>query len=415
MSSKTRKLLRDILLFITPFIISLIFPSIPAVSKHTTSRVLGVERFYHASGIGYVQALSTGNLKYFIGGYGKNPHWETPLSKIVVGLLYLLLKPFGLSHYPIPTRIHAALFLSLTCLLTYKLAEKIRDSKTGIIAWFLLFPSFFLTPYEIWFDDELLGLMISEPHPHTAFGSCLVDLQSITFLILSIYYLYDFENGRNLIKAGFFFGLANLSKRIAFPILLIFSGIWFIYKKCGPRLFFKNFITYNVIGLSILIIGNPVWWDPTNIPVFLSDPLQTYNMFHSTVLMDIVKGGDILQYRLIRYLTYLQTYPLVLFTEFYLIQLFTIVNVVSLVHPFRLKEEHIVSVAWFFSAYVFIASVEMSTIIGSYLVNYYAIHFFPPLALYCSMVISDNLNYLPQKLTRRVNTGIRSISGDSIY
>ena len=80
-------------------------------------------------------------------------------------------------------------------------------------------------------------------------------------------------------------------------------------------------------------------------------------------------------------------YPIALFIDSPLFTLFPFTVFYATLRRIHLDDAQFLVLLWFSVAYIFISQCAYTIMLGRYLINYYVVVMFPPLALYCSLVL----------------------------
>ena len=339
--------------------------------------------YYTAGGI-YIEGIRRLDFSVFLFN-SEHP----PLSKLFIGLFRLILNPLGLDVYPIPVRLCTSFFLGLTCIGTYELGEKIGDMRVGLTSWFLYIIAIFSTPLELWLGrKEISGIVF-----RWDLGVPLmpIDYPCLFFSLFCVYYAFDYGRKNNIpLKVGLLLGLAALSKFTAIPILSSLIALWMIYKKTDFKAFIRDYSIILGVASIVFYAGNPVIWNPLNVMSVLKQSAGhkqldlRYGVFLSSPkVLSLEPGVGGWAW----FLADLLFYPLALFIDSPLFTLFPLAIIYATLKQIPLNDAQFLVLLWFSIAYITIFQFAWTIVLGSYFVNYYVVAMFPPLALYCSLIL----------------------------
>lgn len=349
------------------------------------------ETLYYNVGKSYLQGV----LRLDFSVFNLNPE-HPPLAKLVIGVLDSMLSYWNLDYFPVAVRLHASLFLSLTCLVIFFLGKKIGGFKVGILSWILLIPQFFLAPYGLWLGKELNNVELGGITP--IFLSAPLDIPCLFFITSSIYFLIDLRENHSIYKAGLCFGLASLTKLIAIPTVPMIILIWLFFQRKKTSEIVQVLIRFVATGLIVFYIGNPAVWNPQYFfsPFAAMAGVENTSTWYEFFILNM-RGEDGLFF-LARFLMTVLMYPIGLFVELYLVMLFIVLLLYLSSRKIQLSDSQTLLLIWFGVMYLFFSLIARTVMIGSYLVNYYAIQYFVPLALFSASIIP----FLHQDLLHRL-------------
>ena len=364
-----------LLMFLIPFVISL---SYGAAYDWPRGRD---ERLYYDVGKSYVQGLR--HLDFTV--FDLNPE-HPPLAKLVIGLLDSGLSYWGLDYFPLAVRLQTSLFLSMTCVMSFIIGKKIGGLRSGLTSWILLTPQFFLAPYGLWLGTELNLIRLGGVTP--IFLCTPLDIPCVFFVALSMYFLLDLQERHSIFKLGLCYGLASLTKLIAVPTVPAIILLWLLLqgKKLGESL--RILVICVAVGLVVFYVGNPAVWNPKDLirPFVVMESVENTSTWYESFILNI-SGEDNLFF-LTRFLMTILMYPTGLFVELYLVKLFTVLLLYMVLRRIPLSDSQLLLLIWFLTHYLFLSLITRTVMIGSYIVNYYAVQYFVPLALFCATVVS---------------------------
>jgi hypothetical protein len=172
------------------------------------------------------------------------------------------------------------------------------------------------------------------------------------------------------------------------PILLILQSL--SRKEKFPDIL-KDLLILMIAGFIVFIIGNPTMWNMGRAAQAVSSirGVQEFQTIISESLLNMITND--FDYYLFRLMTHLVTYPVGLFIEFYLVQLFVIIILGYSLFGKVFRKEQIFTLEWILAIFLTLSMINKSIVIGGWIVNYYAIHLLPPLSLFCSLSFSDEL------------------------
>lgn len=362
------------------------------------------ELWYYEFGRLYVEWLGRGDFS------APPPRAEVsgnpPLSIVLLGLLRFFFGIFGLDSYPFVTRMLTSIAIGFASLGVFGIGTRLKNHFAGLIAWLLFVPSFILVPYEFWISKELNGFKVSLDWSYGF--TRVVDTTCMVFSILSIYYLID--KNRRIILSGIFHGLASITK---YPAIL-FTPIFLILHSLSSRdtliKTLKDFSKLLITGFFIFLIGNPIVWSINRATQHVAS-LQGYSefqtLFSEALWKMITRDFD---YYLFRFLMHLVTYPVGLFIEFYLVQIFVIILLWYIIDGRIFDETQLFTLKWSSAVFLTLLMINKSIVIGGWIINYYAIHLFPALSLFCSFTFAEELEKGIQRLLYQLRTRHKSIA-----
>ena len=296
-------------------------------------------------------------------------------------------------NLPIASRFLSSILFGLTCLLLFMLASKLKDERAGVYASTVWFLSFWLIPYSLWVAPELNGFKIDlQRHEFRLYPNHLL---CIVFSLLSNYYLYDFDKGRNTVKSGIFFGLAALSMFNAYLTLPTLAIIWFTYKGKGLREDAQRILTYGVTGLSVYFIGNPgLWGDNLRhyYQLYCWLVKREYTGFFVTFMLDRLFTEDRV-HALFFFLINSLIHPTALYVEFFLIQLFVFANFYTCIVGLGVDDNQRFTMIWFFSVLVFTSTLLRVTKLSWVLIRY-TLYYLPPLSVWATLSLPKILAHV---------------------
>lgn len=401
---KIAKSVLEFMAFFLPFLLDLYYGIVVYGNRSSTD-----DGLYYSSGLIYVeQGIMKGNLTAFLVQCE-----QPPLAKILMVIPQLILSFFGVPvASEIAPRVFERLFssvcLGLICLATYKIGNRLRDYRSGALAWLLTVAQFFIIPYEVWLRTSIGLAEINGARLVFSAGAgiipyfllCTTELSSIFFICLSVYYLLDPDKKWNLTKAGVCYGFACLTKFSAIPILPAISFFWHLYKTRELRDAALKTSRFILIGLIILFLGNPVFWKIDLFSVFLSrfnlpETRHTSNfpwLILKNLFWDQDEGRRWISYSLLS----IWQYPVSLYIESWLLQSFIFLFLYMSLRRKTLSDAQVMPLIWFSVIYcLFGLDVKLAQ------VEPYADQFFPPLSLFCSIslltLLDENMKLAEQK------------------
>ena len=345
----------------------------------------GDEHWYYDLGLTHIKYISRGEFTFAtIPGYSHDTN--PPLSKIILGLLRVLLGFFGFDSYPLVARVQTSIAIALTGLIVYDLGCRQKSRFSGLLAWLLFTPSFILVPYEYWVSPELNGFRISLDW---SYGFTRIqDTACMMFLSLSVYFLV--RGNRGTILSGISYGLASITKYTALPIIPTLHLLYLLSKRECRSKILQEFTKLLIIGSFVFLLGNPLLWGTDRVAQTISAvrDVQEFKTRLSEALWNMVaKDFD---YYLFRLLIHIIAFPVGLFIEMYLVQLFVVILLWRLFSRGTFEEWNVFNLEWASAVFLTLSMIG-SIAIGTWIISYYAILLLPPLSLFCSLALSDGL------------------------
>jgi len=339
------------------------------------------ERIYYSVGTAYIhEGLIKGRIEIFLANC-----WHPPLSKIITGLLTVVLFPMGLGSYPIPIRIHSSLMLAILAFVTLNLGTKLFGYRSGLIAVVLMLGQFFL--------QRGLTYLSQLTHAHWVLAS--INLTALISMSATIYFLYDFERRKNLWLTGVFYGLSMLSRFNAVPIMGFILLIWILSRSNSGRSAFKSILIAYLVGFAILFLGDPVFWRLDLFSKFLlmSKTDIGWGPEHSIFIwadfMDSLEHAPHLDFVIgeaMRLIVYLLVYPARLFQAMFLVPLFIVLLMIVSLRKKMLPCSYFLILVWLLTTFLFLDVFFKRDI------TYYPIDLIPALSLICAGLIKQVCN-----------------------
>ncbi len=328
-----------------------------------------------------------------------------PLAIILLGFLRVLLSPLGLDSPRTAERIFAAICLGAVSLVSYLVAYRHRGKRAGLLAWLLTGMQLIIVPYEFWVNGllnkaEINGFTLtaslwrSGMAPYCQFATMV--LSTMIFVSLSIHFLIDYEKKGNLTRAGICYGIASLMNSAIPATLITICFLWLTYKLGVRRAIAKTF-RYGIIGISLLILGNPVLWNlkrlQSSIEVFSAGEtahianhpyVLLKNQFWGGRFHDIPGGDEPLT---VAYLVLIGIllYWVKVYLELWLVQLFLILAIYTAIKSRPVKDERVLFLVWFSVMFGFLSMMMKP----SGFVEPHIDYFVPPLGLYCAYTLDE--------------------------
>ena len=343
------------------------------------------EQLYTVMGYEYLNGLRRLDLSPLL----LNP--EHPFfAKFVVGLVGVILTPFGLGNYPVPSRVESSLVASVVCLVVFLLVKYEAGSKYALFSWIVLVLSYILYPIEQFTGFELNGIGFADRYfgiKNLGFLTAPIDNTYIMFSSLSIYLLAQKVERRELLLAGILYGLSSLSKLTGLFTTALFILGWISFKSETTQEWLSRSLLVLGVGWLIFFFVNPSVWmsgDPfINLRYATSyssgQPLWVPLFYH-------IKAGEV-EYGLAQFLASLSFGSGGLWIELPVFQLFVFLILCQFWKGRRFSGLQVLSLLWFASFFFVVAFSSRTVIIGNWLVLYYAVAFLPPLALFCGLTL----------------------------
>jgi 4-amino-4-deoxy-L-arabinose transferase-like glycosyltransferase len=301
---------------------------------------------------------------YFVLGWTLQRTSDSPpLSKLITGIFIHTLSVFGVTK-PIPIRLHCSILLSGTSVICYSIAKKLGDESTGLLAWFLVTIQPILQP-------EGAYLFLSS-----------LDITCIFFLSLSAYYLLQ-DNTKGLVLTGIFFGLATLSKYVAFVILPPFILTWTMLNSRNNSEAIKKTAIATGIGLILHLLFNPMITVPTLRETMINWQIREGNVHFQwsadrILLLQAFMGKSPLDVSLTRFMLKMYSLPIQLIAGYYLMSFTLLTIFYAAYNRITLSREELFPLLWFFFTFLFLELHWKHH-------SYYKLLLFPSLAIFTSL------------------------------
>lgn len=370
------------------------------------------EGLYYKTAGEYLEGVIKGDTSKFL-ALSEHP----PLAILMVGVFRLILTSIGFGNPRIVERVFGAVCLGAVSLVSYKIAERTRGGGAGFLAWILTAAQLIIVPYEFWAKGPLKRAEINSftltaslwkegMAPYFQFAPMV--LSTMIFMSLSVYFLIDHKDNRNLTKAGICYGLASLMNS-AIPLTLLTICFLWLAHRTGLRQAVIKTLRYGVIGWIFSILGNPVFWSIGNFLFFVErftsgEVAHTANhiyvflksQFWGGMFFTDIAGGD--ESLTVGYIVLMRItlYWVTVYIELWLAQLFLILSVFSLAKGKPIMDERIIFLAWLSVMFLFLSVMMKPTGFVEPHLDYLV----PPLALYCTYTLHEHYPWLLRFATR---------------
>lgn len=325
----------------------------------------GDENAFTIAGYFWVKGIVTGQKPdYFVLGWTLQRTSDSPpLSKLITGTLIHTLSVFGVEK-PIPIRIHCSVLLSGTCVICYSIAKKLGNESTGMLAWVLV----------------MMQPILQPEGPYLLLSS--LDITCIFFLSLSVYELLQDHNKR-LVLSGIYFGLATLSKYVAFVILPPFILTWTMLNSENNSEALKKTAIATGIGLVLHLLFNPMLTVPTLRNTMINWQIREGNVHFQwsadkILLLQAFTGESPLDVALTRFILKMFSIPIQLVAGYYLMSLTLITVFYAGYNRITLSRKELFPLLWFIFTFLFLELHWKHH-------SYYKVLLFPSLAIFTSL------------------------------
>lgn len=325
------------------------------------------------------------------------------LAKLFVGIISLLMRPFNLGDYPFPSRIVSSLTASVVCLIVFLLVENEAGHKYALFSWTALVLSYLLYPLERFIGPELNGISFTDLHFgiwNESFLSVPIDNTCLMFSSLVVFVLARKVGRRDLLMAGVFYGLSSLSKLTGFAAMGLFILGWLSFKSMNTREWLSRSLIVLGVGWLIFFSVNPDVWASRNLFVNFTIAMgKSSGQSLLTPLFSHIKSSEV-EYGLAQFLASLAFGSGGLWIELPIFQLFIFLILCQFWTGRRFSDAQVLSLIWFVSFFFVVGFGNLTVVIGTWLVLYYAVVFLPPAALFCGLTLQSIIEILSKEEPR---------------